>query len=696
MSDKLAGGVKAGSTGVSLPVLLLSTSTGQEVTAKVASDVTASYWRQGGIRVAITVSDLTNVNDAYSSGGWKQVDATNQPGAYRFDVPDAAFDVGADWVIVSIKVSGCFVHHERFDLETKGAAEVYSRLGAPAGASTAADIAAVSAKLPALVGGRVDASVGAYQTGSSPLQPTVAGRTLDVSAGGEAGVDLANVGSPTTVLNLSGTSVKTATDVEADTQNIQSRIPAALVGGRIDASVGAMAANVLTATAIATDAITAAKVAADAVAEIQSGLSTLNAAGVRSAVGLGSANLDTQLAAIAGYLDTEITSILSRIGGFTGTSNNNILGFLQALARKTAALTPSDMGGTYDNTTDSLEAIRDRGDAAWITGAGGGGGGGFSGANAVTLTFLDAGSNPVANTTFTLVGVGSGTTDGNGAITIGLNDGSYTVNVIPQNGVLWNQESFTVSGDGSFSFTGVTAESSGLTDRTAAYLVDLVREILGTRGGQEPFRDGFTADESYAKNSKSILAMLNTVQREISESGYYKCYFDITFSAGTTEDRNDQISLDRRIHRIRSVTLRDALGKFTPLTPTSEAETDRDSPQQRNFSTGKPTQYSFDGDLFTLNRSPNATYTVTILAETVAPDLELETDVPLKLPARFHEMLAYGAAMMLLYPQLSEEKYANMYRAIEMKFNTMYNDLKKNARSKVLSGTSSALLNSRR
>lgn len=40
------------------------------------------------------------------------------------------------------------------------------------------------------------------------LRPTTADRTLDVSAGGEAGVDWANVGSPTTTINLSGTSTK--------------------------------------------------------------------------------------------------------------------------------------------------------------------------------------------------------------------------------------------------------------------------------------------------------------------------------------------------------------------------------------------------------------------------------------------------------------------------------------------------------
>lgn len=77
----------------------------------------------------------------------------------------------------------------------------------------------------------------------SSLYPTTAGRTLDVSAGGEAGVDWANVGSPTTTVGLSGTTVKTATDVETDTADIQTRIPAALVGGRIDSNVGAISSD---------------------------------------------------------------------------------------------------------------------------------------------------------------------------------------------------------------------------------------------------------------------------------------------------------------------------------------------------------------------------------------------------------------------------------------------------------------------
>lgn len=52
--------------------------------------------------------------------------------------------------------------------------------------------------------------------------------------------------------------------IQSDTNDIQTRLPAALVSGRMDSSVGEMAANTLTASALATDAVT----------EIQSGLAT--------------------------------------------------------------------------------------------------------------------------------------------------------------------------------------------------------------------------------------------------------------------------------------------------------------------------------------------------------------------------------------------------------------------------------------
>ena len=179
---------------------------------------------------------------------------------------------------------------------------------------------------------------------TAALRPTTAGRTLDVSSGGEAGVDWANVGSPSTTVNLSGTTVKTATDVETDTADIQSRLPAALVSGRIDASVGAMASAVLTATAIASDAITAAKVAADVTTELQSGLATASA-----------------LSTVAGYLDTEIAAILADTNELqTDLANGGRIDLLiDAIKAKTDNL-PASPAATGDIPTAGAVA-----DAVW-------------------------------------------------------------------------------------------------------------------------------------------------------------------------------------------------------------------------------------------------------------------------------------------------------------------------------------------
>jgi len=52
-------------------------------------------------------------------------------------------------------------------------------------------------------------------------------------------------------------------------------------------------------------------------------------------------------------------TLLDRLGGWTATGDNTILGALKAIASK-AADTPSDIGGTFAASTDSQEAIRDK------------------------------------------------------------------------------------------------------------------------------------------------------------------------------------------------------------------------------------------------------------------------------------------------------------------------------------------------
>jgi hypothetical protein len=122
-------------------------------------------------------------------------------------------------------------------------------------------------------------------------------------------------------------------DYRVDVRKWMGATPNALTGGSVDSNVVSMANGVITAAVIATNAVDADAIATDAVTEIQNGLAT-------------SANQ---------------TTILNRLGAFTGSGINTVLGLLRALARKDASLTPSDMGGTYDNTTDSLEAKQDSG-----------------------------------------------------------------------------------------------------------------------------------------------------------------------------------------------------------------------------------------------------------------------------------------------------------------------------------------------
>ena len=77
------------------------------------------------------------------------------------------------------------------------------------------------------------------------------------------------------------------------------------------------------------------------------------------------AELDSAVAPLATAANQ--TTILNRLGAWTGSGVNTLLGAFKALLSKTASA-PSDIGGTFDPAADSTEAIRDRGDSAWGAG----------------------------------------------------------------------------------------------------------------------------------------------------------------------------------------------------------------------------------------------------------------------------------------------------------------------------------------
>ncbi|HKJ74723.1 MAG TPA: hypothetical protein VKA19_11455 [Alphaproteobacteria bacterium] len=64
------------------------------------------YIRPGGTLQTVTLSDLGTVDAAHSDGGMIAVDATNAPGLYRFDLPDAAIAAGENACTAVVIASG--------------------------------------------------------------------------------------------------------------------------------------------------------------------------------------------------------------------------------------------------------------------------------------------------------------------------------------------------------------------------------------------------------------------------------------------------------------------------------------------------------------------------------------------------------------------------------------------------------------
>lgn len=85
-----------GKTSATVTVFIRNSSTGAPLTGLVynTSGLVCSYAIDQNARVAVTLATLAAANSAWSSGGFKEIDATNMPGMYRFDPPNAALATG--------------------------------------------------------------------------------------------------------------------------------------------------------------------------------------------------------------------------------------------------------------------------------------------------------------------------------------------------------------------------------------------------------------------------------------------------------------------------------------------------------------------------------------------------------------------------------------------------------------------------
>jgi hypothetical protein len=204
----------------------------------------------GTVRLVKVNTSAGTSSAAASTNSVTELDSTNNPGQYTLTLTTTETNtlgfIKGYWKTASsdpMSFTVVVVAYDPFDSVRLGLtalpnAAAGANTGLPLGnASGRVDVGNWLGSAPnALTSGRVDAIVGAYASGQAPLQPTTAGRTLDVSTGGEAGLDWANIGSPTTTVNLSGTTVGTATTLtnapsdSSGTTTLLSRLTATRAG----------------------------------------------------------------------------------------------------------------------------------------------------------------------------------------------------------------------------------------------------------------------------------------------------------------------------------------------------------------------------------------------------------------------------------------------------------------------------------
>ena len=217
----------------------------------------------------------------------------------------------------------------------------FARVGAPAGASVSADIAAVKvdtaailvdtgttldARIPAaLVGGRMDANVGAISSDSVAADNAEA----FFDGTGYAGTNnviptVTTTGTATAVTTVNGLAagVITAASIAADAITA-----AKIADGAIDAAT--FAAGAINAAAIAADAITDAKVAADVtIASVTGAVGSVTGA-VGSVTGNVGGNVVGSVGSVVGSVGSvtgAVGSVTGAVGSVTGNVGGNVVG----------------------------------------------------------------------------------------------------------------------------------------------------------------------------------------------------------------------------------------------------------------------------------------------------------------------------------------------------------------------------------
>ena len=127
-----------------------------------------AYYYASDLANDIQITLVTATLGTYTSGGFVAVDNTNMPGWYEVGIPDAVLDGGVEAVIQFRGATNMVPVNLYIELDSVDYQDA-TAFGLSKFADIEADTQNIQSRLPAaLSGGRMDSSVGAYQSGLVP------------------------------------------------------------------------------------------------------------------------------------------------------------------------------------------------------------------------------------------------------------------------------------------------------------------------------------------------------------------------------------------------------------------------------------------------------------------------------------------------------------------------------------------------
>jgi hypothetical protein len=351
------------------------------VVSEIADNAGGSALTTGGIADAVWDEALAGHAGAGSAGA--ALSAAGTAGDPWITSLPGAYGSGTAGNILGNRLAGTIAS----GTHNAQSGDTYARLGAPAGASVSADVAAVKSDTAAVL---VDTGTDGVVVAAG----SKTGYTLTATTG--LGNQTANITG-----NLSG-SVGSVTGAVGSVTGAVGSVTGAVgsVTGNVGGSVASVAANGITATSIATDAINAAAIKADAVTKVQSGLATptnITAGTITTVTNLTNAptagdltaTMKTSVTAAATAATPTAAAVTGAVGSVTGNVGGNVVGSVASVTAGvtlandaiTAAkfdestafpLTSVDTGATRVARTgadsDTMETISDQLDAAVLEG----------------------------------------------------------------------------------------------------------------------------------------------------------------------------------------------------------------------------------------------------------------------------------------------------------------------------------------